>query len=106
MTEFLTFILRTISIEYIKYLPISVDIVEKNRVNSGEHRNIKKLGNEIIEILIMSKSRNLPKPKSKYLFKSKKIQNDSTTKERNFLTFNSRVSFTKLRQAFTKISIL
>ena len=53
----------------------------------------------------MLKSQNLPKFRFKNLFKSKKVQNTSSMKEFNFLTFNIRVAFTKLGQAFIQVSI-
>ena len=51
----------------------------------------------MIEILIRSKNRNLPKFKSEKLFRFKKVQSTSTIREPNFLNLNTRVGFIKLR---------
>ena len=55
-----------------------IEKVEKNRVGGNECKSIKKSGNKIVKILAKLKSWNLPKFKSRNLFKSKKIWIAST----------------------------
>ena len=51
----------------------------------------------MVKILVKLKSRNLPKSKSENLSRSKKAQSTSDIRESNFLTFNTKKVFTKLR---------
>ena len=48
------FLLKNILIEFLKYLLVLVNIVEKNKISSSKYRNIKKSRNKIIEILAKS----------------------------------------------------
>ena len=50
-----------------------VNAVVKNRIGSSKYQNIKKSRNEIIKILVKSKSWNLLKFKFKNLSKSQKV---------------------------------
>ena len=52
-----------------EYLLLLIDMVEEYEVDSSKYRSNKKGRNKIVEIL--AKSCNLPKFKSKNLFKSK-----------------------------------
>ena len=95
------FMLKTILKKSIKYLLILVDMVNKNEISSREYWNKKKSRNEMIKILTKLKSWNLLKSRFENLFKSKKIQNTRTIKKPNFLTFNAKIVFTKLKYVFT-----
>ena len=63
-----------ILIKFIQNLLVLINIVEKDGVNCGEYKNIKKFENRIVEILAKSKSWNLSKLRFKNLFKFKKLE--------------------------------
>ena len=50
-----------------------------------------------------SKSWNLLESRSRNVFRFKKVQSTSTIEKLNFLTSNTKVVFTKLREAFIQI---
>ena len=77
-----------------------IDIVKKDEFSSSKHKNTKKNRNKIVKSLAKSKIPNLPKFKSKNLFKPKKIQYTRNTRESNFLILSTKIVFTKLRQIF------
>ena len=73
-------------------------MVYKIKVCSNKYRNIIKSGNEIVEIL--AKNQNLLKFRFENLFISKnyiKFQSFNTIKKLNYLIFNTRVAYSKLR---------
>ena len=76
-------------------------MVEKNIISSSEHRIVKKIGNKMIEILAKPKSWSLLKFQFKHLPRFKNVQSISIIEEPNFLTFNAKVIFTKLKYIFT-----
>ena len=55
-------------------------LVNKVKKDRNKYKSIKKTENKIVEILLKSKSWNLPKTKSRNLFNSKKVQNIHTIK--------------------------
>ena len=55
----LIFIFRIILIESIKYWPILVNIVEKNRISNSKNENKRKNRNKLVKILTKLKSGNL-----------------------------------------------
>ena len=79
---------------------ILIDIFEKNEVGSSKHNNIRKSRSKLVEISAVSKSKNMSKSRFKNLFKFNKIQNTSTIKELYFLTLNTRLVLTKLKEVF------
>ena len=81
-------------------MPVFVLIIEDNKIDSSKYKSIKKSGNKTIKISIDSKIQNLFKFKSENLFRSKYIYSASTIEESNFLNSNTRVIFTKLKNAF------
>ena len=79
-------------------MPRLVDTFEKNGVDNSRYKIMRKIGNKIFEI--MAKSWNLPKTRSKNLFKSKnliKTQNTSIIREPKFLNPNIKIVFTLLK---------
>ena len=72
-------------------------MIEKDKIASGEFKNIKKSRNKIVEILAKSKNQNLSKFRSGNWFKSKNFQSIGTIKELNFFILNVKITFTKLR---------
>ena len=85
---------------------VSVDTVEKDKVDNNTCKNIRKSRNKTIKLLAKLKSQNLPKFKSENLFKLNKFQSISITKKSKFLTSRVRIIFIELRQTFTKVLIL
>ena len=83
-----------------------IDIGKKDIVNDNKCKSIRKSRNKIVEILAKLKNQNLLKFRFKNLFRCKKIQNTRNIKESNFLTYNTRVVFTKLKNALIEILIL
>ena len=82
-----------------------INTIKKDGVISNKYKSIRKTGNKIVKILTKSKSQNLSKFRFKILFRLKKIQNTSTMEDSNSLTPNTKVVFTKLKQAFIQILI-
>ena len=72
-----------------KNLLALIDVIKKKKAYNHKYKGIKKSGNEIVEILLKFRSRNL------FIFK--KNQNNGIIKEHNLLTPNTRIVFTKLR---------
>lgn len=77
MAKLLTFRLKIILIDLERYLYILVDLVKKDKIISSEYKSKK----FFFEILTKSNSRNLPKPKSKNLFRFKNILNTRLQKK-------------------------
>ena len=46
---------KIILINFIKYLLLSKNLVNKDEISTNEYRNIRKIRNKIVEILLMSK---------------------------------------------------
>ena len=61
--------LKIILIKFVEYSLILVIYLKKNKVSSNKYNSKRKIRNKIIEIL--AKSQNLPKFKSRNLFKFK-----------------------------------
>ena len=81
---------------------VFINIVKEDKIDNNEYKSIKKIRNKMVKILAKLKSLNLSKSRSKNLFRFKKVQNIGTIREFNFLTPNTRVGFTKLRQLLLK----
>ena len=64
-------------------------------MRNSKYKNIKKIRNKIIEILVKSKIPTLPKFKFKNLSRFENFQTTSTTKKPNFLVFRAKVIFIK-----------
>ena len=75
----------------------SINKIKKDEISSSECKSIRKRRNKIVEISAKLKTRNLPKFRFRNLFKSKKIQTNSVIWKSNFLIFNIKIVFTKLR---------
>ena len=73
------------------------NIVKKNEIDGSEFKNGKKSGKKIVKIFAKSNSWNLPKFKFGNLSQSKKVHITGTINKYNFLIFNTRVVFTKLK---------
>ena len=58
-------------IKFTKYLPVLVDIIKKDEIDSNKNRNIRKSRNKLIKILIKLKSWNLLRFKSRNFYKFK-----------------------------------
>ena len=66
-------------------------MVEKDRIDGNKYKSVRKSENKIVKIFTKSKYWNLPKSKSRNLFKSKKTQNANAMREPNFLPFKIRI---------------
>ena len=49
--------------ESIKYLPLLVDIVKEDKIDSSGYKNIRNRENKMVKILVKLKSQNMSKPR-------------------------------------------
>ena len=72
-------------------------MIKEDKVSNTKYRSISKSRNKMVKILAKFKSQNLLKSS---------FQSISTMKKSNFLTSNTKIVFTKLKQVFTQVPIL